>query len=384
MANLVFVHGVATRSGAEYNRAVSARGRRFRETAFAGVPLQIRDPYWGGHGADPQWALSSIPNMSGKYEHLGVAGDQEPAIDALLAAARADLPSLVASLSVEDLSELEAAGDDDALHRAERFWSAAAAYVARSPQPGWLDDVSDDDEFTTELQRQVEPLTKEEHLGLLDPVRAAARRLGGALSNIVNAPFARLGRERISPAVAIFIGDVFEYLRAAEPRAGIRLAVLTELKAAARDAKENGEPLVVAGHSMGAVILYDVLSDDAAMAALGTELGHALEIDLLLTIGSQVALFEELKLYVASDMNRSGTALPPHDRVPRPVRAKRWWNAFDRMDVLSFVAKPVFDGVEDFEVDTISGVAGAHGAYFTNMVFYQRLNARMRKDGLLG
>ena len=37
MAVLLFVHGVATRAGKDYDEAVKARGRRFRETAFAGV-----------------------------------------------------------------------------------------------------------------------------------------------------------------------------------------------------------------------------------------------------------------------------------------------------------------------------------------------------------
>lgn len=395
MAVLLFVHGVANRSGPQYDKDVKARGRRFGETSFAGVPLQIIDAYWGGFGANPKWDLACIPNVRKEYQDLGLnedlldkeaahfVDDEVPHSTTIVNAARANLVATVAALSVEDLTTLQAADDEPALIEAELFWAAAAAYSERVGAPDWLDEVADDGEFVSELRRQVVPLVSKTDLGVFDAIGGAVRRLGGALSNLVNAPLARVGRERASPALAIFLGDVFRYLRDAKPRADIRKVVLDDLTAAARAAKASSTPLIVVGHSMGGIILYDLLTDETAMKAVEAELKAPLLIDVLLTVGSQVALFEELNLYTSSEVDRSRQAAPPMNRVPRPARAKIWWNAFDRMDVLSFLAETVFDDVSDLEVDTIAGVAGAHTAYFTNMVFYQRLNARLRKIGIV-
>lgn len=155
MAVLLFVHGVATRSGPEYDTAVEARGRRFRETVFAGVPLRIHDAYWGAFGADPRWKLACIPDIRAQHVHLGILGEETGASDHLLSAARVDLAPVVAALSVENLRALEGTGDEEALKRAERFWRAAAAYIRRSPQPDWLSEVDDDDECR--LVRATEP-----------------------------------------------------------------------------------------------------------------------------------------------------------------------------------------------------------------------------------
>ncbi len=388
MAVLLFVHGVATRAGDDYDVAAEARRRRFSDAAFAGVPLDVTATYWGGFGADPRWGLTSIPDVRRDYVDLGTAEGAGSSLDAqpaslLLAAARADLAAVVSALSVEELSLLEREGDYAGLEQAERFWLAAARYVCRSPDPGWLADISDDEEFVAELHRQVQPLTKQQDLGVLDPLCRAAGRLGGALSNLVNAPFARIGRERLSPSVAVFLGDVFKYLREGEPRENIRRAVLGDLAAVAAKARDRQEPLVVVGHSMGGIILHDLLSDDVAMKEIEHGQGAPLRIDLLLTVGSQVGIFEELKLFGSSDEDRSGASAPPMHRAARSSRVVRWWNVFDRIDVLSFLAEPVFEGAIDLEVDTIAGVAGAHGAYFTNMVFYERLNRRLREERLV-
>lgn len=390
MAVLHFVHGVATRQSPEYDVAVAARGRRFRSTAFDGVPLEIIDTYWGAFGAGPQWDLACIPDVRKEFEHLGLDDEEilsidgkEPLTDRIVYAAKADFAGTVAALSIENLAALEAEGDEDALIEAERFWAAAASYAERDTAPGWLDSASDDEEFVAKLRENVEALASTTDLGFLDPIGGAVRRLGGAMSNLVNKPFARIGRERISPVVAIFIGDVFRYLREAEPREEIRQAVLADLTTAAKAAQSSSTPLVVIGHSMGGIILYDLLSHEAAMKAVDAQLDKPLAVDLLLTVGSQVALFEELKLFTSSDPARRGEAPKPMDRAPKPGRAEIWWNAFDRMDVLSFIAQPVFSDVVDLEVDTIAGVKSAHTAYFTNMVFYQRLNARLREIGIV-
>src|SRR5260221_14113967 len=104
--------------------------------------------------------------------------------------------------------------------------------------------------------------------------------------------------------------------------------------------------------------MYDIL----------TEFWPALQVDCLITVGSQVGLFEEMKLYLASDPN-----VPPNypgGRVPLPPNLKRWLNVFDSNDVLSYRGMPVFDGVQDFHYDTGFSTLQAHGGYFLRPSFY--------------
>jgi hypothetical protein len=113
---------------------------------------------------------------------------------------------------------------------------------------------------------------------------------------------------------------------------------------------------------------------------LSVVIGKKFSVDLLLTIGSQVALFEELKLFTTSDPKVPSDTVRKVKELPG---AKKWFNVYNRLDVLSFLAAPVFDAAEDFEASTTAGVTDAHGAYFENMVFYQRVNVRLRAMGLL-
>ena len=131
------------------------------------------------------------------------------------------------------------------------------------------------------------------------------------------------------PKIAIFIGDVFEYLKAGSARTSIRATVMTAIEEAARKAKATNEKLILAGHSMGGVILYDLLSDPAMIAHLSAALGFEFKADLLLTVGSQVALFEELKVYTSSTATYPGAS----PKVPMPSSLAEWWNVFNKLDV---------------------------------------------------
>ncbi|CAN7532577.1 hypothetical protein LJR098_005010 [Rhizobium sp. LjRoot98] len=228
------------------------------------------------------------------------------------------------------------------------------------------------------MRKEAEAGAAIQGLGILDKVKAAAKKLKGGASNLVNGPIARAGCEKITPGLAILIGDVFRYLREADPRQKIREVVSNDIIAAAKDLKQ-GEPLVLIGHSMGGIILYDLLSDPEAVAEMSGAIGRDLKVDLFLSVGSKIALFEEMKLYKASSADYSAAG----KRVPPPAVVQAWWNAFDKMDVLSFVTETVFDGPKDFSVDTVAGVRDAHGAYFLSAMFYTRLNVRLKEAGLL-
>jgi hypothetical protein len=177
-----------------------------------------------------------------------------------------------------------------------------------------------------------------------------------------------------TPRVAQFIGDVFLYLRQGSQRDEIRRRVADALIEASRGAAAANEPLVVIGHSMGGIILADMLADAALVSDVEAEIGAPLHISLLLTVGSQVGLFAELGLLE--------TAGVPLDR--RPVSVARWWHVFNRMDVLSFGLAGIVTGVEEFSLDTGAAITDAHGSYFRSPVLYARLRKRMEAAGLIG
>lgn len=388
MVQMVFVHGVNTRrvpGNTAYDDAVADRDRRFTEVAFADQPLNIANPYWGDFGAAPKWQLACIPKVGAAHVALNLGG---PAIGGhvLLDAARQDFPAVVAALSAVALAEARGAGNEAEKLDSERFWIGAARYAERRPAPPWLAQVQTDAAFLDRLRQEAEaeapaapagaPVVG---LGLLDRVKTIGARIQGGLSNLVNSPIARVAREKVSPHVAIFLGDVFRYLKDGDGRGEIRDFIIAEIRAAALRAANGNEKLVLAGHSMGGVILYDILADPAAVREIENGLPGPLRVDLLLSIGSQVALFEELKVYAASDPAASSSG----PKAVRPAPVALWWNVFDTIDVLSFLCEPVFADVTDFAVDTVAGVVDAHGAYFDSMVFYARLNKRLDAAGLL-
>lgn len=119
---------------------------------------------------------------------------------------------------------------------------------------------------------------------------------------------------------------------------------------------------MVVAHSMGGNIVYDLL----------THFRPNLVVDSLVTVGSQVGLFEELKLFAASRADIPG---PGVDRVPKPPGVQRWVNVVDDCDPLAFRAAPVFDGVEDYTYP--SGALWAHTAYMAQPHFHRRLADRL-------
>jgi hypothetical protein len=130
---------------------------------------------------------------------------------------------------------------------------------------------------------------------------------------------------------------------------------------------ETDDKLIVVAHSMGGNIVYDVLTHF---------MPETLKVDVLVTVGSQVGLFEELKLFANSDED---VPSPDRPKVPRQRSILRWLNVFDTNDVLGFAAERIFEGVDDFSYSTGKGITGAHVTYFLRPSFYERLSARLRR-----
>jgi hypothetical protein len=385
---LVFLHGVSTRDGNAYREGVRLQQALLGHATLRGLAEEptITHPYWGAYGARPRWNNASIPD--GAFESFGAADELAatveesvsawPAENALLETARKSLVTAV------DLA-WTLVPDSQASPEVAELGAKCVAYAEANPQPAWLGAVHNDQQFLTQLSIHVdewdprEAATSDatepgawESFGIGDAwgrVREGMNRLVGLPGRTAGSAVVAATRARLHGHLSLFIGDIFVYLDErgeSEAPGEVPQLVIKELEEA--DAARNARDphLILIGHSMGGNILYDVL----------THFRPSLSVDVLVTVGSQVAVFEELKLFRASDKEIPSR---PGERVPRPGNVRHWINVFDRQDVLSYVAGNVFDGVQDFEYSTGASVVGAHSTYFRRPTFHRRLNEHLMK-----
>lgn len=363
---VVFVHGVNTRDGTEYEQTVSCRRDRFNRLAFD-KGATIHFPYWGDCGLATTF-LRSLPMAKGTVQALGTTTanpDSYPDENTLItAAAKRDFPAMVASLSVSALNEAMLNKSETDRHEIEDFWLAAARYADNRPVPSWLSSLRTPKELGDRIAAEVGALSKIQALG------------SGKLPKLSNFDpatiIAKKARDIASPYLAQFLGDALMFFARREQSALVRKKISKSLIAAAKSALEDNSPLVLIGHSMGGSVLHELLTDKDSISHFERELGQPLKVDLFLTVGTQVGLFAELKQFTAV-----------HDNAPLGVPVKHYWNIFDFTDTLAFASEHTVPGVIDFEISTTAGLTKAHNAYFDNALFYSRLNSRLREVGLL-
>ncbi len=115
-------------------------------------------------------------------------------------------------------------------------------------------------------------------------------------------------------------------------------------------------PVVAVGHSLGGVILVDLLSQ-----------GDRREVELLVTAGTQAPL-----LYALHSLEN----LSPDDPATMPFAP--WLNVYNPNDFLSFCAQPIFahvPGVIDERIEP-KGIPfpAAHGAYWRENRVFERIS----------
>lgn len=151
-------------------------------------------------------------------------------------------------------------------------------------------------------------------------------------------------RDRVAGQSVPAIGDILHYQRRGDRISAFVAAAL----------RGQAPPVVALGHSLGGIILVDLLSGPEAPP-----------VDLLVTFGSQAPMLLALD---ALQVLRLGQA------TPRPFTP--WLNIYNPDDLLSFVAQPIFaeiDGITDEPVFPGVPFPEAHGAYFQHDRFYQLL-----------
>jgi hypothetical protein len=406
---IVFVHGVNNRRedpDYEPRRKVT---EQFLRKCFQGAVINGKTfaavnpyfPYWGDLGAKFAWNMQSLP--SGEMDALGpgVEASLRPLVAAvrdlvespgkasdqpLLAVAQQSFPRAVDILVELLLLSPGAATADQVAEFILALQHYAAAFEPPMPPPAWLANIQTDEQFHGRLIAEAQNVlaASPQALGgfgavgnalaagaarLKQATKAVAGKILDKVGDLASTKVLAWSRGSLNATIGRFFGDVFMYLNGRGDQAApgeIPSRILAAVDQAIAAAPAN-EPLVIMAHSLGGVISFDLL----------THFRPALKVDLFITVGSQVPHFEEMKLYRESQPGIPSVATP---RAPKPANLKHWINVFDEVDIFSYSCKKIFADVQDFAYDTQTYVIKAHGAYFEQPRFYDRIRSRV--DGL--
>lgn len=382
---IVFVHGVNNRDGDAYRENEKARDGFLREylapaLGLSADKLTVTSPYWGEFGVTFAWNMAVLPNPTTKFQAFGA--DEEAKARGrvvgllaesnqegdLLALAKTNLPAAVDLLYA---SAMAGATTEDEARYLARSYELASEYAKANPHPSWVATAGPknfaDQLLSASKASQVQSFGPGSRI--LDSIKEGASRLFNVAPDVTTEVAGLLLRKKLNATVTRFAGDAFVYLNSRGTVDAPGPIVTTVLKALreAQAKRTEDDKLIVVAHSFGGEIVYDIL----------TYFAPSLSIDCLITVGSQVGLFEEMKLYKVSDPD-----IPTNlktDHVARPEGIKRWLNVFDTNDILSYQLAPVVDAVSDFSFDTGYSTLGAHGGYFLRPSFYKRLAARLKE-----
>jgi hypothetical protein len=382
---LVFVHGVATRPSPEYAAEVTQRDALFRQIVM-GPDAVIKNPDWGSHAVDFSINLPWLPVPGAAQAYS--AGDafggtltlslgtlaKNDAAEAVDLAIAAMLEHAIRDAAAQGQAALAASPKIIALAKAAASFLDAKA-PDETPKGAQALKSTDNDAFAAALESQLKLSGDLQAYGAIgDAIKGGFQTLGGWIGNGLSDAALKAKRADLSKFVAFFLGDVFIYLRQREVagptgvQARLFKPILDDLIAAWKAPRPATEPFVVVGHSLGGVILFDILTDPTALARLDAE-APGLKIDLLATVGSQPGFFADLKLY-------NGKAAAG-GKLVKPGKVRVWHNVFDYTDVFSFLAAPMFNDVVDYSYNSAVDLFAAHTAYFKRVSFYQRLRARL-------
>ena len=383
---LVFVHGVATRPKPEYLAEVKQRSALFRQLVLH-PDAEVLNPDWGSHAVKFTETLPWLPKPTGTQAYGAGDAVATPGQLGLSALAEADVSEAV-DLAISGMLEqavLDAGKQQNpdlaAKPELVALAAAAATYLEiKAPEDG--EPVGEDSlggktdaAFAAALEGQLKQAGElQAYGGLGDWLKSGFSAIGGWVGNGLSDAALKAKRADLSKAVAFFLGDIFVYLRQRDVVGSDGVAerlfkpILDDLIAGFKAPRKAGEPFVVVGHSLGGVLLFDLLTDQASLERLAAE-APGFKIDVLTTVGSQPGFFADLLLYTGKA--KVGA------KLDKPAMVAVWHNVFDYTDVFSFLAKPAFEGVEDFGYNSSVDLLAAHTAYFKKPSFYQRMRKRL-------
>jgi hypothetical protein len=413
---LIFIHGVNVRKSPAYDREVAARTELLRrlllkplEKAQGGrlEAMTIINVYWGMHGVSFAWGNACLPSVN-TLHHMGALDGATPLGDAELqrvvtelgqsprpggitpmgatpfgirAAARKE-PGKVAEAILSPLifSETKCDGQDvltpEENGRREALLLIAAVESAEDANTrAAIERTANDQDVIEILKRatlkrfeEMSPpmlpapgLTRmgsEFSQGFKDRVSEIFNRAKQAPARTTTVAMLDLYRTDLHQNFGLFLGDIFVYLQRRGTASLPGPIVTTVCEAIAFASKANPtEPMILVTHSMGGNIVYDIL----------TYYAPELKVDLWISVASQVGLFEEMKIFQASDIELKGPT-----KVDSLNGLKFWLNVYDPADIFAFKTTPIFSAAKsDLPYLTGDSALKAHGAYFKRPSFYR-------------
>ncbi|MFF3724969.1 hypothetical protein ACFYYM_21655 [Streptomyces erythrochromogenes] len=225
-----------------------------------------------------------------------------------------------------------------------------ATALARAVAAGALAAAGAEADCTgAERDRLVELLTTRLGGDARVPGARAAAFLGRLAQRVTTQPLLNAWRGSLTVGATPALGDILRYQARGHDLREFLHARITAAPG----------PTVLIGHSLGGIALVDLLALAAARgeAVPGTE--------LLVTVGSQAPFLHELGALAA---------LEPGAKLPYGF--PRWLNVYDRQDVLSYLAGPVFPGdprITDHEIGSRQPFPACHSAYWKQDALYERI-----------
>ncbi|ROM94999.1 hypothetical protein [Pseudomonas brassicacearum] len=376
MAQLVFVHGVATRDTPEYRASIANREKLFRELLFAPNDVAIHSPMWGQFVPSISHEVFSTDQGVGTYSlNVGTAhglgaglmgaGQVEGVSDISIGAVGKQDPVAALDAICSEIADRATREKRNLMpEELQAFRKASELIASNSGASAFVGDA--DAQTIADLLNAGMPPTYGIGSLIGDAVSAVTDRVRNAASTL---GFGAI-RGSLSPAIGQFMGDVFVYLKEGELRQKIRSEVGEALTKAHEGVKAGKGPLVIVGHSMGGVILIDMLTNPASSG-----LPEELKVDALLTVGSQPGFFAALDLLAHN--------LPAGSQRRKPDCVEHWLNIFDPIDPLAFRADMIFKDVIDLSFNSVAGITEAHSKYFQRPQFYARSRKRLQGFGIL-
>jgi hypothetical protein len=130
---------------------------------------------------------------------------------------------------------------------------------------------------------------------------------------------------------------------------------------------DASEPLILVGHSLGGVILYEILADNPDI-----------KCDTFFSIGSQIGFFAELGLIKTE--KPENTPGVPKRKLLKPATIGNWINVYDECDLLGFSLSGIFENVTDFQFKTEYGLLNSHLSYFNSPSLFVRMNEHLKRN----
>jgi hypothetical protein len=306
-----------------------------------------------GFGQEPPAAVlrrtvhAFVPSddVADAFREVGLGAYLHDALAALRAAP--ELADAVATAPPEPLEHRRA------IARAVVAWTLIRAQDAGEPA---LDGATRD-----HLVLTLTSALRGEGLGvgewLLRPVKGLALRM--VTSKLTG------DRGSLSDAAAPTAGDILRFLaHGDDAREYVRAQIEAIHRGAAGDADtsdnapaaDEPDSIYLLAHSLGGIICADLLVRGKVPGVAG-----------LITVGSQAPFMYEIGAF-------PGLSHPS----PLPDHMPRWLNVYDRRDILSYIADPVFPGrASDVQLDNGQPFPQSHSAYWTNPALWAAIDEFM-------